>query len=151
MIARKVAEQRMTVYWFSRSNLVLWEKALDKVVGTLGSNPGSTLTSHNSLIFLSLSFLIGKWEEEYWGNQKRNTQAWYTIRHFIICELSDHLAALCVCLPTCHEGGCMPDAPGMDQPVGDSLQFCKPPYLWRNTNLAFSAQGTLRFFSLSSL
>lgn len=60
MIAGKVAEQRMTVYRFSRSNLVLWEKALDKVVGTLGSNPGSALTSHIPLISLSLSFLIGK-------------------------------------------------------------------------------------------
>lgn len=60
MIAGKVVEQRMTVYRFSRSNLVLWEKALDKGVGTLGSNPGSTLTRHITLIFRSLSFLIGK-------------------------------------------------------------------------------------------
>lgn len=63
VIAGKVTEKKIMVCW-------VWEKALDKDLGTLGSNPASALTNHMTLVFLSLNrqmrrTILGESKEQY--------------------------------------------------------------------------------------
>lgn len=60
MIAGKVAKQRIVAHYFQEATWCCGKNTLDKDLGTMEFNPGSTLTSHMTLIFLSLCFLIGK-------------------------------------------------------------------------------------------
>lgn len=60
MTSGKVAKQRIMVCYFQEATWWCGVKALDKDLRTLRSNPGSSLTCSMTLVFLSLSLLVGK-------------------------------------------------------------------------------------------